>query len=234
MTTRDIVGLVASYAYAGGLLIIAEVLRRRLGWPQDITRKLVHVGAGLWVWAQLALFTHWYVGIIPFATFILFNYILYRRRLLSALETKTSSPGTVYFAFSITVLYLALWRTGGAVDRAPIAIAAIMAMTVGDAAAALFGERWGRASFKVFGARRTWVGTLAMGLVSFAAIALTLSSLPGSALSPNSIALSTAGTLWRALAAAAIAATAEAVTPQGADNLTVPLLTGLALVLLGA
>ena len=55
MTTREILGLAASYIYAIALILLAEGLRRRLGVPQELTRKLVHIGAGMWVFGILAL-----------------------------------------------------------------------------------------------------------------------------------------------------------------------------------
>ncbi len=64
------------------------------------------------------------------------------------------------------------------------------------------------------------------------AIAATLLVLPGSPLSPHSAPLGT-GLVWgQALVAAAVATGAEALSPSGADNLTVPLPTALVLVLL--
>jgi phytol kinase len=75
MSQRDVIGLVASYVYAFGLLFVVEAVGRRLKWPQDFTRKIIHIGAGLWIWGLLALFEHWTIGLIPFATFIVLNYI---------------------------------------------------------------------------------------------------------------------------------------------------------------
>src|SRR5258706_471514 len=46
MTTADIYGLLASYVYATGLILAAEGLRRWFAVPRELTRKLVHIGAG--------------------------------------------------------------------------------------------------------------------------------------------------------------------------------------------
>ena len=232
MSSRDLIGLLASFGYAFGLLLAAEGIRKARGWPQGFTRKCVHVGAGLWVWAQLALFEHWYIGLIPFATFIVLNYLFYRQQVFKAVDSASSTPGTVYFALSITVLYGLLWRTGGQLDRAPVATAAVMAMTLGDAAASIVGERWGRRGYTIFGAHRTWLGSAAMAVFSLAGIAFTLLVLPGSALSPGSVPLGAAGALGQAVAATIVAVLAEAVSPAGTDNLSVPLATGLSLFLM--
>jgi phytol kinase len=229
MSQRDLLGLILSYIYAFGLLLIVEAIGRRLRWPHDLTRKIIHIGAGLWIWGILALFEHWTYGIIPFATFIVLNYVFYRRRLFQAMDAADATPGTVYFAFSITVLFALFWRTGGALDRVPIAAAAVMAMTLGDALASIVGTRWGRHIYTLFGHPRSWEGSITMAVVSFVAIYLALRLLPGSALSPNSIPLAPGMALWHALLGSVIAAAAEGTSPAGTDNLTVPLLTGAAL-----
>jgi len=221
-----------SYVYAFGLLLSVEAIGRRLRWPHDLTRKIIHIGAGMWIWGILALFDHWIYGLVPFATFILLNYIFYRRRLFQAMDSADATPGTVYFAISITVLFALFWRTGGLPDHVPVAAAAVMAMTLGDAFASIVGVRWGRHIYTLFGHPRSWEGTMTMALVSFVAIYLTLRLLPGSALSPNSVPLPPGMALWHALLGSVVAASAEGAAPAGADNLTVPLVTGAALYLM--
>lgn len=49
MSQGDTVGLVLSYVYAFGLLFLTEAAGRRLKWQQEVTRKIVHIGAGLWI-----------------------------------------------------------------------------------------------------------------------------------------------------------------------------------------
>ena len=62
MTTGDILGLIFSYVFAFGMLLIVEAIRRWRGYPTDFTRKLIHIGAGMWIWVILLLFDHWYLG----------------------------------------------------------------------------------------------------------------------------------------------------------------------------
>lgn len=229
MTQRDVLGLVLSYLYAFGLLFGAEALGKRLHWPQFVTRKLVHIGAGMWVWGVVGLFDTWWIGIIPFASFIALNYAFYRFRTFRAMDAVDESPGTVYFALSITLLLLLLWRNRGPVDRVPIAVAAIMAMTWGDGLASLIGQSIGRHRYVAFGHARSWEGTLAMGASSFVAILISVALLSASAWSPYSMAVSLGRALVAGAVATLVATAAEGLSPAGTDNVTVPLLTALAL-----
>ena len=187
MTNNDFIGLAISYVYATGLLVIGEGLRKLFGVKPDLTRKVIHIGAGMWVFAVLLLFKHWEIGIIPFASFIGLNYLFYRYRIVGAMDTQDSSPGTVYFAISVTLLFGLLWRPDGPVDSVAIAVAGIMAMTWGDALAALIGRRFGQHKYQVGNSVRSWEGSAAM------------------------------------VVTATFATLAEAVSPHGTDNLSVPL-----------
>ncbi|NDJ24710.1 phosphatidate cytidylyltransferase [Nostoc sp. B(2019)] len=223
MTNNDFIGLVASYIYAFGLLIVGEGLRRLFDVQPDLTRKVIHIGAGMWVFGVLLLFNHWEIGIIPFATFIGLNYLFYRYRLVGAMDTEDSSPGTVYFAVSVTLLFGLLWRPDGPTDNAPIAVAGIMAMTWGDALAALIGRRFGQHKYQVGNSVRSWEGSAAMFVASTTAIFLVLLLLPGSSLSPLATPLGLGHAFLVALVSATFATLAEAVSPHGTDNLSVPL-----------
>lgn len=232
MTRGDVIGLVLSYVYAFGMLLVVEGTGRRLNWPQFITRKIIHIGAGLWIWGILALFDTWYIGIIPFGTFIILNAIFYRRQVFQAMDDEESTPGTIYFAISITVLFGLLWRTGGQPDRVVIAAAAVMAMTLGDGMAAIVGHLWGKREYTFFGHVRTWEGVGTMVVFSLLGIGLTLLLVPGSLLSPNSIALSPLQVGLMTVLGTGVAALAEGTSPRGTDNLSVPLLSGLVMFLL--
>lgn len=226
MTGQDLLGLGVSFAYAFGLIAFAEVIRRFRGYPLDFTRKVVHIGAGTWVFGVLALFATWYVGVFVFATFIIFNFVAYRYRVLGAIDDEESTPGTVYFALSITLLFGFFWRTNSPHDLGYIAAAGTMAMTWGDAMASIIGRRWGKHRYTVRGDTRSFEGSAAMFLASATAIFLTLWFVPGSALSPTTTPLGLPVCLVATLASAGIATLAEGVSPHGQDNISVPIIAG--------
>jgi phytol kinase len=232
MTKNDIIGLILSYGYAFGLLFVVEAIAKLFKWPQTFTRKVIHIGAGMWMWGILALFDTWFIGIIPFATFIVLNYIFYRFKIFKAMDAMDSSPGTVYFAISITALFALLWRTDSLPDRVAIAAAAVMVMTWGDGLASIIGRRFGRHPYSTFNHQRTWEGSVAMFVTSFTWILLTLVWLPGSTFSPNGVPYPYGTMLLMSAVGAVVAAGVEGFSPAGTDNLSVPLLTGLVLFIL--
>lgn len=94
--------------------------------------------------------------------------------------------------------------------------AGILPMAYGDAAASLVGKKFGRHQFKIF-AEKSVEGSFAMFAVSFASFGLSL--LFFSVFYSFSIVSS----ILAALAVATVVTIAEALTPRGVDNITVPL-----------
>jgi len=213
-------GLLLSFGYAGAILVAAEAARACCAVPTALTRKAVHISAGMWVFAIPALFSDKAVGLVPFASFIFINWALYRLRMLPSVDAPDASPGTVFFALSITALFAVLWRPDApGLDLGAVAQTAVMAMTWGDALAALVGQRCGRMRYRALAVanERTLEGSLAMLLVSWAAMLGALACLPvqGSMLP---LAVTAPATLWAAAAATLV----EAASPFGLDNLLVP------------
>jgi phytol kinase len=98
VTARDWIALGLSFLYPLVLLAVAEGARRRLRWPPEFTRKLVHVGAGMWVFGAVALFDHWWAALIATTAFIGVNWLSARRSLLPAMDAARSEGlGTVWF-----------------------------------------------------------------------------------------------------------------------------------------
>lgn len=221
MTTGDILGLVFSYIFAFGMLLIVEAIRRWRNYPTEFTRKLVHIGAGMWIWVILLLFDHWQFAIIPTATFIIFNAIFLRYHIFSAMDPKEgATPGTIYFAFSCTFLLFIFhtgWEQGFPRGFEQYAMVGIMAMTWGDAFSSIIGKRFGKHSYTVLGNKghkRTLEGSLAGFVFTFVAVAITLAIL-----SSLSLPLILLGGLFAAIVGTLL----EAISPWGSDNLTVPI-----------
>ena len=141
---------------------------------------------------------------------------------LTEVTEKGHRLGLVFYAISYTILAACFS------SKSYIIAAGILPMAYGDAAASIIGEKIGKTQFKVF-AKKSVEGSAAMFAVSFASFAASL--LFFSMLYP----LNLLNSILAAMAVAAVAMVAEALTPRGFDNITVPLLSALLfLILAGA
>ncbi|HHY36901.1 MAG TPA: phosphatidate cytidylyltransferase [Firmicutes bacterium] len=208
----NVLGLLASYGFVFGILLLGEGIRKVWRLSPEFTRKFVHIGVGNWYILALLFFTNKVFALIPPLTFIVLNYASYRWKIFKAMELpERGNLGTVYFPISLSILVWLTW------DTAPyLGGVGIMAMTWGDGFAAIVGQNWGRRVYSVFGNRKSIEGSLAMFFFSFLAIALFLN-----AFSP----LPFATAVLQAILLAGVAAGVEALSGAGLDNILVPLLT---------
>jgi uncharacterized protein (TIGR00297 family) len=220
-----VTALLWSFLYVGLIVAIGEGARR-LGLARSLARKLIHVGVGLWIWGTLALFDSPLLAAIPPLAATVGNAVIHRFQLLKSVEAAPENLGTIWFPISFAGLILLLG------DKPHAVAAGIMAMTLGDAAASLFGERFGRHPYRIGRATKSVEGSHVMLLVSFLAILGTLwafasgafvprmaSSLFGAAVQTDPLGPALIGL---ALLAALYAMCAEAAGSRGLDNLTVP------------
>lgn len=209
--SRDLMALLISFAYLASMVAVGEVARRRLGASREGARKFIHVAVGLWVFGTLTLFTSRWMAAVPAAVAVVANYLAARTRMLAATAERQGEYGTVWFPLSFLLLILFAW------ERPDAILGGMLAMTLGDAAAALIGSRWGKHRYQVWGGGlKTWEGSFTMAAVTAGALLLTGSFFPG--LAEWSLSLAVLG--------AVVAAVAEALGPKGLDNLWVPLAVG--------
>ena len=217
---QNLIGLIVSYIYVFSIIGISEGLRKWRGYSVDFTRKFVHIGVGMWAFGTVLLFENKVFAIIPPLSFVLINYISYRRETFKAMETgERGQLGTVYFPIAFSAAIWIFW------DNPVILVACLMPMTWGDAFAAVIGQRYGQREYSVFGSTRTLEGSLTMFLVSLIATAIPLLMFSMGRIMPGEALLVSAITALGATAA-------EAVSPHGTDNLTVPAVSALLLALL--
>lgn len=215
--TMNMWGLLISYVYVFAVIFGGETLRKWRDYPTEFTRKFVHVGVGMWIVGTVLLFDSRWWAVIPPFSFILLNYVSYRVSLFKSVETgEKENLGTVYFPLSFCILLLLLW------EQPALLVASLMTMTWGDALAALVGRRWGSHTFRIGAVTRSLEGSLAMLGATWLAVTFSLWAFQGD------LAMAAAQGLWTALFATLI----EAITPWHLDNLSVPLLSGLALAIL--
>ncbi|MEL6247945.1 MAG: diacylglycerol/polyprenol kinase family protein [Cyanobacteria bacterium J06648_16] len=190
----------------GGL---SELARRR-GYGAELTRKIVHIGAG-----QVILLAWWlqvpsWMGVTAAAVAAIVALVSYRLPILPGVNSVgRKSLGTFFYAVSIGVVMVWFWPR----QLPYYGVIGILIMSWGDGLAALVGQRWGRHPYHVFDQQKSVEGSLSMAVVSFAIALLVLTAVQG-----------LIWQTWTVSAIVALTATGlEAFSQWGIDNLTVPL-----------
>lgn len=213
-------GLVVASLYVFTIIGLAEALRRWRGWGSEFTRKVVHIGVGMLIWAVPWLFN----SPLPFvATSVFFAGLTFldnRYHFFPSMASKDDQNnwGTFYFPIAAAVVVYLLWA------RPPLMVAALMPLTWGDGMAEVVGRTFGRNRYTIFGHTRSLEGSLAFLGFGFLFTWLALTAIPGL---PE---LTAGAALLPAIVTVTLAAGVEAVAIRGSDNL---LVTAVALLVLG-
>lgn len=183
---------------------------RRLGYGPEITRKIVHIGAGHVILIAWWLNVPAWEGIAASVLFSGVALLSYRFPLLPGINgVGRKSLGTFFYALSIGLLIVWFWP----LELPQYAAIGILTMTWGDGMAALIGQRYGQHPYQIWGEKKSWEGSLAMLVVSYIVCASILLVVQGPTLAT-----------WAIAGAAAVSATTlEAASKYGIDNLSVPL-----------
>lgn len=196
--------------WVGLIIFIAWVVYRFTDSEAEIIRKIVHIGMG-----NVILIAWWldipaYVGITASVFASLITLLSYKFPILPGINSVgRQSLGTFFYAVSIGVLMGIFWY----LHQPQYAVLGIMIMAWGDGLAALIGKRFGKHKYIVFGAQKSWEGSLTVTLSSYF-ICVTLLFI-------------VQGNIWQtwiiSLIVALIATILEAFSFLGIDNLTVPI-----------
>ncbi len=200
-------GLALITAWLGAVFIFASLISKRWPQQQELSRKVVHIGAGFAL--PIAWATEIPVSLALAAAALASSLALinHRWRLLASIEdVGRFSYGTVAYGASITILLAFFWP-----QRADLVCAAVLTMALADGLAGLLGANFSSRPWQIFGQTKSIIGTATMALVTLLVLALLLPNLP-----------------WHVVIAIATSATLlEQFSWAGLDNLTVPLLVGL-------
>jgi len=181
-------------------------------------RKALHLFVGLTTIALTVPFRHRGWAMVPPATFALANALpRFRPRIPGLASSEREARGLWMFPLGVCLLDLLFWSVGhrGAV------FAGIAALAVGDPAAALVGTRWGQRRYTRWAHGRTVEGSIAFFVTAAVATGVVAALCPGGP-----------APLRAGVGCGVLGAVAEALTPSGVDNLTIPLAVALAYQLL--
>lgn len=191
----------------GALFGGAELLRR-WGVSGEQTRSIVHVLSAILALGLPFLFRSPWPVIGLAIVFAVSMVASERLGLLGSIhDVRRQTVGAAVFPLGIAAAYV---LTGGRLPGYPIAV---LALGLGDPAAALAGRRYAHAAASVWGTRRSMAGSVAGCLVSSITTVVVL-LLAGGRDAPSLV--------MTALAVGVAVALAEATSPRGLDNVAIP------------
>jgi len=209
---KNVTGFILSYVLVFVVIAVATLLIRLKLISGDTARKLVHIGVSNWWILAMCFFDNPWYPCAGALSFIIINYISYRKHLFTAMEAAQhrDNLGTVYFPVSLLVLSYACFS---GIMPLHAGAAGVLIMGYGDGFAALAGTHLGRHEYRIFGNIKSIEGSAVMFAVSFLVVYIIMSLYhPESRLAASA-------------AIAALAAAVEGFTPYGLDNITVPIIS---------
>lgn len=207
---NDWIGFLICIVYIFGIIGLAELLRRRLGYGSGFTRKVIHIGVGMLSWALPFLFDEPWLFIAACLGFMVLNYLDWRYGFFKAMASSSrSNLGTVYFPLAAAAVVVFFWETP------PLMVAALMPLTWGDGLAPVVGKVYGRRSYTVHTSVRTVEGSIGFFVACFIFTWLALWVMPGP---PDILPVEA---LLPALVITVLTTFIEAISIWGLDNLTI-------------
>src|SRR2546430_1940362 len=78
-------GLAISYGYASILLLTVEIIQKTYKMPVSISRKVIHVLSGIYMFFLLYLFEQWEYVVFLTGSFVVINYFFYRIKMFKSM-----------------------------------------------------------------------------------------------------------------------------------------------------
>ncbi len=205
--------ILSSYGLIALIIILSTLLNKKGVMGSEGSRKFIHIGVANWYFLALIFIEDpndfWWL-IIPPISFVVLNYISYKKQLISSMERDgKGNMGTVYYPIALLVVLILSFRV---FNNSYLGLMGVMIMGYGDGLAAVIGSKYGK---KDIGNGKTLLGVLTMFVVSLITATTIVMILDGIAY------------LWIGLIIALIATLIEYITPKGLDNLSVPIVSTL-------
>ena len=208
MLQSDIAGVALVYIYVAVLLIVTEKLLDK--YPK-VSRKVLHIMVGNVAFLLPIFQTREIMAFVAAGPFILFTFLMSPYTPIKSIRGKTSAAGDgmglVYYSITWTILAYLFF------DNMVIIAIGILAMSYGDGFASIIGLKFGKTKYKVFGDKKSYVGSFTMFVFTFLATIVAVLYYGISITSTLLLVL---------LLISFVSAIVEGLTPKGLDNLSVP------------
>ena len=209
---QNFIGIIASYLFVG-LIIVSSKLFERFG--EEASRKYIHISLIGWWPIAMFFFNNVYVALIPPISFVILNYLSYKKDLIKTMErSKKDGLGTVYYAIALVLMVIYTFEI---IKRPEVGLCAMSIMCFGDGFASIVGKNIKSYEYQIGDTKKSLAGSLTMFIISFILI---------------SIFMVYAGiSMWvlKAILVSAILTIIEALSIKGTDNITVPIIATLLL-----
>jgi len=207
---------------------IALVLRKCFVIPKEIFRKTLHLILLGSVCVFVTAFNTWWISAIASVLFIILVYPILRfaeklpgySELLTERKSGEIKRSLVIVFVMFTVIIVICW---GVIGQKYLVLASVFAWGFGDAAAALFGKKYGNIIIEspLVDGKKTVEGTFAMFIVSFISVV--------------SVLLINNPSNWSiyipiAVITAAVSAIVELISKDGMDTITCPFAAAMVLI----
>lgn len=217
----NIFATVLVFVYIMGIIKFMDILVAK-GFPQDVSRKIIHIAAGSWVifW-PIYYGNHWsYVLNIFVAAMWTFLFLVKGftgtpddpavKTMTRTGDPKELLKGPLFFTLVMNTLGIFFFMQYSAVVTMAV-------LGWGDGLAPLFGKYYGKHKYKLLGKEKTVEGSL--GMLIFGIIgALILTLIVNPVGMPNDF----AALLMNILVVSIIATIVEAISPADIDNILIP------------
>ena len=204
----------------GGLFTAAEYLYHKLKVRAELTRKFVHVGAGLLCILLPLIITDPLLILVLAGSFLLVLLLSMKLQFLPSVNAiNRDSQGSIVYPMVILICFLLYYHSHQYVYY----YIPILIMALCDPLAALVGQKWPIGPYTFFGESRTLIGSCAFFIGAIGMSLLLFCLFEGLPLTRH---------IGNAIVLALVATLTEAFTIKGYDNLAIPLALVFTLMLL--
>lgn len=153
-----LIGYILTYTYIITIIIVVSLFNKKKHLQRETSRKLIHILVGLSWPIMIYFFKFSYHLIIPPLSFIVINYISYKKDLITSMQNSNNYKGTIYYALSFTILSIITFFNHAFL---PFYGLGVLTMAIGDGLAPFSGRL---SNTKINNSKKTYLGSLTVAI----------------------------------------------------------------------